>query len=185
MPNVMQEPRVSTVTPEKASKEVKELYDALQKKMGRLPNMVLHLGHSSEALKAFINMSGAASHTSLNPKLREEIALSISQIDNCTYCLAAHSALARSHGVPDQEILMARKGEAKDPKTQAILKFAKSVIEKRGHVSDEEVKMLRAAGVSEKELVEIILVISESVYTNYLNIILNTAIDYPEVPELK
>ena len=129
-------------------------------------------------------MSDAAAQTSLSPKLRELIALTVGQANNCHYCLSAHTAIAQHEKIGDQEILLARKGESHDAKTQAVLAFAKHVIEKKGHVTDQEVNALKKAGVNDTEIAEIILVISLNLFTNYFNHITDPKIDFPLAPNL-
>ncbi len=176
--------RVQPVTPDKAQGQVKEIYAALEKKLGRVPNIFLNMGNSAAVLQGFLGLSEAVEKTSLAPKLREQIALIIGQANHCHYCLSAHTAIAQAAGIPEQEILLARQAQSKDPKTQAILAFAKEVVEKRAKINDEDVNTLKAAGVSDTEIVEIILVITINMFTNYFNHITDPKIDFPVAPKL-
>ncbi|WP_044882399.1 carboxymuconolactone decarboxylase family protein [Neochlamydia sp. EPS4] len=176
--------RVTPVLPEKAGPELKPLYEALEKKMGRVINIFQNMGNSPLTLKAFLALSEAAAHTHLSAKVREEIALTIGQANQCEYCVSAHTLSAKAHGIPEQEILLARKGEAQEPKTKAILKFVKIVVEKRGKVSEEDVAALKNEGVSDQELIEIVLNIAVNMFTNYFNNIIGTQVDFPEAPPL-
>jgi uncharacterized peroxidase-related enzyme len=176
--------RVKPVSVDEAQGEVKTIYQSLQKKMGKVINIFLNMGNSAPALKGFLGLSEAAEHTSIPPNLREKIALIVGQINHCEYCLSAHSAGAKRLGISEQDILKARHGEAEDPKNQAILKFAKIVIERRGQVSNQDVASLKAAGVSDAELVDIILLINVNIFTNYFNLITDPKIDFPIAPQL-
>jgi uncharacterized peroxidase-related enzyme len=177
--------RTKPVTPDQAKDAVKKIYDTLQQKMGgKVINIFQHMGIAPATLKGFMGLSAAENETSLSPKLREEIALTIAQVNHCNYCLSAHTVIAGGLGVPSTQILQARKGESPDPKTQAILKFVKVVVEKRGQVNDQDVSALKAAGVNDKELVELILVILVNMFTNYFNNIVDTPIDFPQAPKV-
>ena len=176
--------RIKPITPEKATGEVKEFYSVLQKKMGRLPNIFQNLGNSPYALKAYINFSEALSHTSLSPKLREQISLVVGQENQCNYCLCAHTAIGKQLGLTDEEIMFARQGRSKDPKTQAILQFVKSVVDNKGHLKDQEFNNLRAQGISDQELTQIMLAINFNMFTNYFNHITEPVLDFPQVEEL-
>lgn len=176
--------RVDTVPSEKAQPVVQELYKAIEKKMGKVPNIMQTMGHSPAVLKGYLNLNEAVNQTSLNPKLREEIAIIVGQTNQCNYCLSAHSTIAKGAGLSDQEILQARKALSQDPKTQAILAFAKTVVEKKGAVNDQDVDNLKAKGVSDSELTEIILTISLNMFTNYFNHITDPKIDFPVAPKL-
>lgn len=178
--------RVAAVTPEKAKNEVQKIYSDIQKNMGgKVPNIFQHMGNSPAVLKAFFSMADAANQTSLSPQLREQIALAVAQANECQYCLSAHSLLAGKAGIPTPQIMQARKGEAQDPKTNAILQTAKLIVNKRGKVTDQDVANLKKAGVSDTEIVEIILVIIQNMFTNYFNHIVDTKVDFPEAPKLQ
>jgi uncharacterized peroxidase-related enzyme len=177
-------PHINTVTPEKADVTIKEIYKTVEKKMGRLFNMFQGMGNSPAVLEGYLTLSEAANKTSLPPKLREQIALVVGQANQCKYCLSAHTAIGSSIGLSSDQILEARKGISADPKTQAILNFAKQVVENRSKIDDTEIKVLKAAGVSDKEIVEIIMLVVLNIFTNYFNTITNTVVDFPDIPSL-
>lgn len=176
--------RIQSVPKEKAQKNVQDIYGAIEKKMGKVPNIFLNMGNSAAVLKGYLGLSEAASQTSLSPKVRELIALAVGQANHCNYCLSAHTAIAHGEKIADQEILLARKGDSQDAKTKAILAFAKTVVEKKGNVTEQDVSTLKKAGVSDTELVEIILVINLNMFTNYFNHITDPKIDFPLAPNL-
>ena len=99
----------------------------------------------------------------------------------CAYCASAHSIIGKSAGLSDDEITAARRGSSNDAKTDAALKFARSIIINRGAVSDEEVQAIKAAGYSEAEIAEIIAHVALNAFTNYFNKIAETEIDFPKV----
>lgn len=176
--------RVVSVASEKAPSKVKEFYEAIQKKLGRIPNIFLNMGNSPAVLEGYLNFNEAISHTSLSPKLREQIALTVGQANNCHYCLSAHTTIAKGSGLKEEEIIQARQGHAQDSKTQAILKFVKQVVDLKGHLKNTDIAALKAAGVTDTELVEIIMVISINIFTNYFNHITDPKIDFPEAAPL-
>lgn len=176
--------RVKPINVEEAKGEVKELYQDLEKKMGKVINIFLNMGNSAATLKGFLSMSEAANQTTIPPKVREQIALIVGQTNHCQYCLSSHTTLAKGLGINDQDILRARHGESQDPKSQAILKFAKAVVENRSHISNQDVACLKAAGVNDTELVEIILLININMFTNYFNLITDPKVDFPIAPEI-
>lgn len=173
--------RVQSITLEKANPEVKGLLEGVQKKLGKLPNIFQNLGNSPTVLKAYLDLSGAAGSTSFSPALREQIALVVGQANHCNYCLSAHSAIGKASGLTDEQITQARKGHASGSKEEALLQFAKAVVEKKGEMSAAEVEALKKAGVSDKELVELILLISMNIFTNYFNHITDPVVDFPAV----
>src|SRR5262249_32387864 len=131
-----------------------------------------------------LQMVEMCDRTSLPKNLRQEIALVVAETNSCNYCLSAHSQIAKLFGINEQEILSARKAQSSDSKWQAILRFAKMVVEKHGQVADQEMQELKNSGVSDKELCEIMLVINLNMFTNYFNKVTNTENDFPPAPKL-
>lgn len=175
--------RVNSVTEEKANPKVKPIYDMVHKKLGRVPNIFLNMGNAPSVLSGYLALSEAASHTTIGSKLREQISLVVSQANDCEYCLSAHSAIAGSLGLKEDAIIAARKGRSTDPKDQAILQFAKKMVENRGHMSDAEVSELKEAGVSDEEMIEIVMLVSLNIFTNYFNHLTDPVLDFPNVPQ--
>ena len=176
--------RIQPVKEEQASDSVKEMYQNLKKALGRVPNIFLNMGNSDAVLSAFMKLNECAEHTSLPQELREQIALVIAQTNRCDYCLSAHSAIAKSLGIQEPMILQARKGEAPNKKATAILQFVKQCVEKKGTLDDREVQALKTEGVTDKELVEIILLLTLNMFTNYFNKITGTDVDFPLAPKI-
>jgi AhpD family alkylhydroperoxidase len=93
-----------------------------------------------------------------NVAISERIALAIADINNCNYCLAAHSYLAKNLAkLDDAEIAANRNGSSNDRKADAAVRFAVKVATERGHVSDADLEAVRAAGFGDAEVVEIVL----------------------------
>ncbi|MDB6081544.1 MAG: hypothetical protein JWO53_816 [Chlamydiia bacterium] len=176
--------RIQAVSQEKASTAIKPIYDALKKKMGLIPNIFLHMGNSPEILRAFIALSDLIETTSLSKELKTKLALVIAEANQCTYCLSAHTAIAKSMSINEEAIMQARNASASDKKTGAILRFAQSVVQKQGNVTDKEVQELKANNVSDQEICEIILIITLNTLTNYFNKVVNTDVDFPLAPKL-
>ena len=103
-------------------------------------------------------------------------------MNGCEYCLSAHSYLGLNLAkITPEEIALNRKGESGDAKADAAVRFAAKVVRERGHVSDADLKAVRDAGFSGGQIVEIIAVTAENVFTNLLNVVAQTDIDFPLV----
>jgi AhpD family alkylhydroperoxidase len=65
----------------------------------------------------------------LDMKTRDSIGLAVSEVNGCNYCLTVHSFTAEHMAkLPTDEIMLARKGHASDPKRDAAVQFARKVI---------------------------------------------------------
>lgn len=178
--------RINPVSQDSAQDDLKQLYAGIAKHMGgKVPNIFQFMGNSPTVLKGFLAFSDAANHTSFTPQQREQISLVVSEANHCNYCISAHTTLATKEGLPSQQIMQARQGEARDAKMQAILRFAKQAVEKRGKISEQEINQLKKAGVNDKEIVELVLVIGVNMFTNYFNNMLDTPVDFPLAPKLE
>ena len=176
--------RLQAIDPETATGPARQLLDGVQKKLGFTPNIMRTMANSPAVLQGYLNFSNALGKGSLSPKLREQIALVVSQDNQCEYCLAAHSAIGRTVGLSEEAIRDSRRGESPDGKEAAILEFASTLVVNRGWVTDEEIAKLHKAGVTEGEIAEIIANVGLTLFTNYFNHVAQTEIDFPEVEEL-
>src|SRR3546814_6232776 len=80
----------------------------------------------------------------LDVKTRDSIGLAVSEVNGCNYCLTVHSYTAEHMAkLSADDIILARKCRANDAKRDAAVKFARKVIETRGHVSDADFKAIR------------------------------------------
>ena len=117
---------MSTITVpsrDQVSAESQLLFDVLQKRLGKVPNLYATMGYSPFALKGFLDFEETLSKGAFNAKEREAIALVVSEVNGCEYCLAAHTMLAMKRGYSKPETLDIRKGEVSDPKLSAIILF--------------------------------------------------------------
>lgn len=174
--------RLTALNPEEVTGKTKDLFNAVQAKLGVVPNMMRTMGNSPAVLEGYLNLSGALSHGKLSAKTGELIALAVSESNSCDYCLAAHTFIGEKLVKADPAVLQAaRTGNSTDAKTEAILQLAKTLISKNGLVNDEDVNKAKNAGVSDAEIAEIIGHVALNVLTNYFNNVANTEIDFPTV----
>jgi uncharacterized peroxidase-related enzyme len=163
-----------------APEAARPLLDAVQKQIGSVPNLFRLVANSPAALEGYLGMSGALAKGKLPAQTRERIALAVAEINACGYCLAAHSFIGGQMAKLDAaEIAANRRGRSNDAKADAAVRFAASVATQRGHVADAEVVAVRAAGYSDAEIVEIVQHVALNTWTNYLNEVAQTVIDFP------
>jgi uncharacterized peroxidase-related enzyme len=173
--------RLPLIDPATATGPAADLLAQVQKGMGMVPNMTRAMANSPAVLKGYLGLAGALSGGTLNGKTREAIALSMAQNNDCDYCLSAHTVTGPMAGLTDAEVLQARNSTSDDAKLDAILTFTASLTENLGEVTDAEVAAVRAAGVNDAEIAEIVGHVGLNVLTNYFNKAVNVAIDFPRV----
>lgn len=158
------------------------LLEAVNKQLGLVPNLFRMVANSPAALEGYLGLSGALAKGALPAATRERIALAVAEFNGCDYCLSAHSYLGKNLAKLDElEIAANRAGGSHDARADAAVRFAVQVISQRGHVSDEEVGKVRAADYDEAQIVEIVQHVALNTWTNYINSVAQTVIDFPIV----
>jgi uncharacterized peroxidase-related enzyme len=148
---------------------------------GRAPNMFTTAAQSPAVVAAMVSFFGHMGKASLGTKAGEQIAVAVAQSNGCGYCLSAHTAIGESQGLTSEEMLAARDCEAADPKTRALLELAVAINRDRGHIDDATVAAAHGAGLTDAEIIEVVAFVALNVFTNYLNTVAQTTIDFPEV----
>jgi uncharacterized peroxidase-related enzyme len=157
------------------------LLDAVGTQLGVIPNLFRLVGSSPAALEGYLGLNGALGKA-LDVKTRERIALAVAQVNGCDYCLSAHTYLGANMAKLDAAELAAnRHGRSNDAKADAALRFAKTVAETRGQVSTGDIEAVKAAGYTDAQVVEIVLLVALNFLTNLINNVADTDIDFPVV----
>lgn len=173
--------RIETLNPETTTGKSKELFDAVQKKLGFIPNLIKVFGNSPATLQTYLSLGELTSSGNFTNKYREQLALAIGEENECNYCLSAHTAIGKMNGLTDEQTEQSRQGLADDSKAQAGLQFAQAVTKNRGQVSSEAIKAVKDAGYNDGDILEIVLNVVSNTLTNYVNHIAETEIDFPNV----
>ncbi|MCA8908096.1 MAG: peroxidase-related enzyme [Rhodospirillaceae bacterium] len=173
--------RITIPTRDDAPAASQPVLDAVHKQLGVVPNMFRLIASSPAALQGFAANNAALAKT-LDVKTRERIALAVAQVNGCGYCLSAHTYLGLNLAkLSPDEVALNRSGASADAKANAAVRFAAKVVRERGQVTDADLRAVRAAGYSDGEIVEIVAVVAENIFTNLLNLVADTDIDFPVV----
>jgi len=174
-------PRTSNLNPDNIPAESKATLGAFTKNIGFTPNMMAAFAHSPIAFNAWATLLGSLSKA-LDVKTRDSIGLAVSEVNGCNYCLGVHSFTAEHMAkLPADQIILARKGHAIDPKRDAAVQFARKVIETRGQVSDADLNAVRDAGYTDANVMEIVALVAMYSLTNFFNNVFDPKKDFPAV----
>nr|WP_182870576.1 carboxymuconolactone decarboxylase family protein [Rhodopirellula sp. JC639] len=177
-------PRIQPVNAETVDSATTTLLGAVEKKMGRVPNLIATMAHSPAVANAYLGFSQSLSTGTLPARLREQISLVVGETNGCDYCVAAHTALGKGAGLSEKETCDARRAVASDEKEGAALEFARKIVAERGVVSDADVQNVRAAGYTDGQINEMVANVALNIFTNYFNHVAETEVDFPAAPEL-
>jgi uncharacterized peroxidase-related enzyme len=173
--------RLTQLDPAQATGKSKQLFAEVQAKLLFVSNLFRLLGNAPAALEGYLAFSGALAGGSLNARVREQISLAVAESNLCGYCLRAHTFIGGNVGLSQQEIADAIHATATTGETDAILKLARSIIVRRGEISDSELDYARSSGLTDSEIVETVANVVLNVFTNYVSHVARTFVDFPEV----
>lgn len=176
--------KITVPTIDQVNPESKVLFEGLQRRLGKVPNLYATVGYSSHALQAFLDFDNILSHGAFTAKQREAIALVVSEVNNCAYCLAGHTMAAVKNGLSIDKTLAIRKGHSADPKIDAVVKLAKSIAERKGHADEAALDQFYSAGFDEAALMDLIGLVTVRVFTNYVYAATDVPVDFPAAPAL-
>ncbi len=161
-----------------------QLFAAIKGSVGMVPNAYAAIGSNSPvALEAALQLDGALRKGSLSAQDIEVIKLAVSQDAGCDYCLAAHTLAGRKARLSPEAMIQLRKGEATgDARVDALATFAHLLVQSRGTVPESVVQAVRAAGVTDAQIVDTLLAIASITFTNLFNRVNDTVLDFPPAP---
>lgn len=174
--------RIKLLNIDEAPEGSKETLKDVQAKMGKVINIFKAMANSPAALKTYFGINKALSDKVLDNANAERIAIRLAKLNGCEYCNAAHSYLAKDT-LSAEEINSAREGKSSDKKAQAVLDFAQAIMKKSGKVGDDEFENARKAGLSDTEILDIVAIVSLNFFTNAVNNVAQTRVDFPKPQE--
>jgi uncharacterized peroxidase-related enzyme len=177
-------PRLPIIEPATATGRAKELYEGPLK--GKHLNIFKGMMNAPAAVEAYLGIGAALKSASLTAKEQEIVQLAVVEANGCQYCASAHTAIGKGAGLTDEQIIGARRGSVEgDKRLNALAKFASAVYEKRGLVSDAELKSFREAGFTDQAIAEVVAVYTQAILTSTFNHLNDTAVDFPLAPAIK
>src|ERR1700743_2732156 len=162
-------PRCAALRREQVPADSKPTLDMFTKNIGFAPNMTATFAQSPIAFNSWATLLGSLSKA-LDVKTRDSIGLAVSEVNGCDYCLTVHSFPAEHMAkLPADEIILARKGHATEPKRDAAVQFARKVIQTRGQVGEADLKAVRDAGYTDSNVIEIVALVAIFSLTKFFN----------------
>lgn len=155
------------------------LLEGSLKKYGFVPNLHGGLAETLAALKAYIELTALFDQTSLSPTERQVVLLVASAENHCSYCVAAHSTIAKQMVKADPAIVDAIRNlqQLPDKKLDALANFTRNVVKNRGVVCGQAFDKFITAGYSRAQVLEVVLGVAFKTLSNYTNHIIDTPLD--------
>ena len=157
------------------------LLEAVKKQLGTVPNLFRIVANSPAALGRLswpVGRFGQGHAACRDPRTHR----ACRGRDQRLQLLPVGAQLSWPRTLPSwttAEILANRRGHSNDPKADAAVQFAARVTKARGHVSDDDLRAVKLAGYDDAQVVEIVLHVALNTWTNYINEVAQTVIDFP------
>jgi uncharacterized peroxidase-related enzyme len=159
------------------------IFDHMQSAFGKIPNLYATFALNDTALADYLALQNRKS--TLSGKEREIINLVVSQVNECRYCVPAHTAVSKMMGFTDEQVLEIRRAQVTfDARYDALAKLVKETAINRGRPSERALDNFFEAGYSQANLVDVMMVIGDKIISNYLHNITQIPVDWPEVPKI-
>jgi len=179
-------PRIPVHTLDSAPEHSRDKLKALVAKFGKVLNIHGKMAHSPAVLQSYVAIQQIiADYGSFDARTREAIALAVANVDECSYCQAAHTGGGKAAGLTDDEMVAVRRGTVDfDAKLAALLALAREYTEHVGTVEDATWQTALEAGWTDEQLTELSVHVTLNLFTNYFNHFVQTELDLPAAPPL-
>ncbi len=183
MENTSQKVTFKVPTRDEVSPANQAIFDHMKSAFGMVPNLFATIALNETALADYLALQNRKS--TLTTKEREIINLVVSQVNDCKYCIAAHTIVGKMAGFNEEQILEIRRVQISfDTKYEALAKFVKETTINKGRPSENTYDNLFEAGYTKANLIDIVIVIGDKIITNYLHNITQIPVDWPEVQKI-
>tara|TARA_Y100001001_G_C8011781_1_gene309990 strand:+ start:2558 stop:3112 length:555 start_codon:yes stop_codon:yes gene_type:complete len=165
---------------ESAPEGAKPFLENSRKNFGMIPGLHAVMAESPEVLEAYQKLHQLVLDNSFNNDEKTVVWQTINVENACHYCVPAHTGIAKVMKVPD-DIVNALRDETPLPsdKLEALRNFTLAIMRKRGNVSKEDLAAFFEAGYGNRQVLDVIMTLSQKIMSNYINHIARTPVDEP------
>jgi alkylhydroperoxidase family enzyme len=158
----------------------KAALEQLQKAFGVLPNLPAVIANSPKLINSLIGLFQQVHSAGLTEAENQIVLLTDAVANSSMYAVAFHTALALQQGISSEETAAIRERRVPTNKRFAALStLARTLIEKRGHLNDQELDSFIAVGFTKEQILEVIAIVAASTITNYAGTIANPPLEDP------
>ena len=152
----------------------------MQKAFGVLPNLPAVIANSPKLINSLVGLFGQVHSPGLSEAENQIVLLTDAVTNSSRYAVAFHTALALQNGITPEETTAIRERRLPtDKRFAALSALAKTLIEKRGHLTEQELDSFIAAGFTKEQVLEVIAIVAASTITNYTGTIANPPLEDP------
>jgi AhpD family alkylhydroperoxidase len=165
-------------TIETAPATSKPILEAVKKGFGFVPNLQANMAESPELLAGYSALWDLFAKTSLSTTEQQVVYLSVNYENECHYCMAGHTMLAKMQKIDPAIVNAIRDGGViPDARLEALHVFTTKVVASRGFATDADIDTFLAAGFTRRNVLEVVLGVGTKTLSNYTNHIVHTELD--------
>jgi AhpD family alkylhydroperoxidase len=162
--------------PEASRPALQDLHAAF----GIIPNIAGAMATSPVLINSLVGLFGRVHSGSFTEAQIQSLLLTNAVTNACAWAVAFHTALALKEGLTAADVDAIRTGRSpNDSKLGALSTLARTLIEKRGRIADQDREAFLAAGFGKDHLLEVIAVVAASTITNYTGNVTNPPLEAP------
>ncbi|MEU8797310.1 carboxymuconolactone decarboxylase family protein [Spirillospora sp. NPDC048819] len=160
-----------TLAPADAPAKSRELLTDIIDRHGSAGDMISTMAHSPALLQGYLDFSRAMKRAKLPRPLSEKLSLAAQEWIGCGTCLAAHTDAARSAGLTETDIALARQGTSTDAREAALIEYALRVLTEPSSITNDDVTALREHQWSDRIIAEVVGLVTLNMLTGAFNLI--------------
>jgi alkylhydroperoxidase family enzyme len=165
---------------ESAPERSKPALQQLQSAFGMIPNLIGAMSTSPVLINSLVGLFGHVHHGSFTEAQVQIVLLTDAVTNGSTWAVAFHTTLALKEGIDPADVEAIREGRLpKDGKFAALSALARTMIEKRGRLDDEDLNRFLTAGFGKDHALEVVAIVAASTITNYTGSITKPPLEAP------
>jgi uncharacterized peroxidase-related enzyme len=163
-----------------ASEASRPALERIQRSLGFIPNLMAVFANNPTVLEGYLALGAVFEKGSFTSRERQIILLAVSLENNCNYCAAAHSQIAKGLLNTPPEVIAAVHNNlpVPDVKLNALVSLVRELVRERGYAKDKSIQKFLAAGYKKEQVMELLLGIGLKTISNYLDHISPTPLDH-------
>ncbi|MEL7360466.1 MAG: carboxymuconolactone decarboxylase family protein [Bacteroidota bacterium] len=158
--------------------------EQIQQQIGMVPNLYAFEASSPEAFQTNLAFAHAIEKARFTNREVQAVYLATSEVNACSYCLAAHTALAKMNGFTESQTFDLRAGTIDDPKLGVLTRLTRAFVETQGRPDTTLVDAFFDAGYTQAHFVDLVALISVKTLSNYLHNATDLPVDFPAAKAL-
>lgn len=154
------------------------LLENAKQAFGFVPNLLGILASSPAALDGYMSLNEILGRSSLSPIERQVVMLTVNRLNDCRYCMAAHTTSARGSGMNEAVVEALRRGDHLDQEDlEALRGLAEEMVTSKGRPSEAALSKFSVAGYTGAHLLDVVLCLATKTLSNYANHLAHTPLD--------